>query len=127
MTKDYFELVDIMSETYKKINGLIRILQQIAELETKWENDLQDYRENTIKLNDVFFNDFCHDESKMRNLALLSFMFDIDFNQQMPQKSVDTLKSKMELESLQEMKPKLSVTMNIMKAITQRIDLLLNI
>ena len=59
MTKDYFELVDIMSETYKKINGLIRILQQIAELETKWENDLQDYRENTNKLNDVFFNDFC--------------------------------------------------------------------
>ena len=127
MTKDYFELVDIMSETYKKINGLIRILQQIAELETKWENDLQDYRENSIKLNDVFFNDFCHDESKMRNLALLSFMFDIDFNQQMPQKSVDTLKTKMELESLQEMKPKLSVTMNIMKAITQRIDLLLKV
>ena len=62
---EYFSLIDIMVETYQKVNALIRKLQTIAELENHWENEIDDLREQRLKLSDAFFTSYCHDESKV--------------------------------------------------------------
>ena len=128
MSAEYFSLLDILTEVYHRFNGMLRILQQIGELENLWQSELKDFDEKKTSPNETFFDNFCHDESKMRNLALLSFIQNIDFDPQMPEKSVDDLKNKMELDSLQDHDfPNLIKTRGIVEAIMQRIDLLLKV
>ena len=82
MSTEYFVLIDIMAETYQKLNGLIRILQQIAELENLWHDDVRELKGKKFTINEAFFSNYSHDESKIRILALLSFLKDVDFDPQ---------------------------------------------
>ena len=127
---EYFSLIDVMTESYQKLGGLLRILQHIAGLESSWQNEIVEFRENKIKIDEVFFADYGHDESKLRDLTLLSFINDIDFDPQMPQKSVDDLKEKLEqkcnLES-GDTREKFPVTKHILEGVMQRLDLLLKV
>ena len=129
MSTEYFVLIDIMAETYQKLNGLIRILQQIAELENLWHDDVRELKGKKFTINEAFFSNYSHDESKIRILALLSFLKDVDFDPQISQKSVDDLKVKLEYEAnmVDTNTENLSITKNIVKAIIQRIDLLLKV
>ena len=43
---EYFTLIDVMSESYQKLNSLIRILQHIAGLESQWQHELLEFRQN---------------------------------------------------------------------------------
>ena len=127
---EYFSLIDIMVETYQKVNALIRKLQTIAELENHWENEIDDLREQRLKLSDAFFTSYCHDESKVKDLALICFLKDVDFDPKKPQKSSDDLLKILESEAT---KPEsisfvsLEKTSTIVKGIMQRLELLLRV
>ena len=127
---EYFTLIDVLTESYTKLNGLIRILQHIAGLESQWQNEILEFREKKIEIDETFFANYGHDESKLKDLTLLSFINDIDFDPQLPQKSVDILKEKLEQKSnLQngDMTEKFAVTKHIVAGIMQRLDLLLKV
>ena len=127
---EFFTLLDIMMETYQKINALFRKLQTIAELENHWENEVEDLREDTIKLSEVFFASYCNDESKVKDLALICFLKEVDFHPKKPQKSSEDLLKLLETEA---QKPQnasdtcLSRTSFIVTGILQRLDLILRV
>ena len=72
MSNEYFTFVEIIQETYMKFNRLVRILQQIAEIENKWNDEVIELRAGLLDLNECFFANYCHDESKIRSLTLNS-------------------------------------------------------
>ena len=59
---EYFTMTDIMMETYQKLYALIRKLQTIAELENHIQNDVEDIRDNRIKVGEAFYANYGHDE-----------------------------------------------------------------
>eukprot|EP00092_Neocalanus_flemingeri_P030552 GFUD01033172.1.p1 GENE.GFUD01033172.1~~GFUD01033172.1.p1 ORF type:complete len:4225 (-),score=861.78 GFUD01033172.1:307-12981(-) len=127
---EYFSLIDIMVETYQKVNALIRKLQTIAELENHWENEVDDLREEMLKLSEAFFTNYCHDESKVKDLALICFLKDVDFDPKKPQKSSDELLKILENEAnkpASNSEVSLAKTSTIVTGIMQRLELLLQV
>ena len=88
-----------MTETYQKLYALIRKLQKIAELETQVENDVDDLRQGNISITDAFFTNYGHDETTLKDLALLCFIKDVDFDSNKPMRSLEDLKTIIEAES----------------------------
>ena len=130
LSPEYFTLIHVMTESYQKLNGLIRILQQIAGLESQWQHEIVEIREKRIEIDEVFFANYAHDESKLRDLTLLSFINEIEFDPQMPQKSVDNLKERLDQKSnlqTEEMTEQFSMTKHILSGVMQRLDLLLKV
>ena len=56
-------------------------------------------RSGEATLEDAFFSQFPHDESKLRDLALLCFLNDVEFERQAPQQSTDQLLQLLEREA----------------------------
>ena len=128
MSNEYFTFVEIIQESYLKFNRLVRILQQIAEIENTWNDEVTELRAGLLDLNECFFANYCHDESKIRSLTLLSFVKDVEFDPKIPQKSVDDLNKLMEIEANTYSEEFfLQKTQVIIKALQQRIDLLLKV
>ena len=127
-SNEYFIFVEIIHETYLKFNRLVRTLQQIAELENQWNDEVSELRAGLIDLNETFYTNYCHDESKIRNLTLLAFIKDVEFDAKIPQKSVDDLKKQMDFEAnINSQEDSLLKTQKIILALQQRIDLLLKV
>ena len=59
-SSEYFTLIHVMTESHQKLNGLIRILQQIAGLESQWQNELVEIRDQRTEIDEVFFANFAH-------------------------------------------------------------------
>ena len=128
MSNEYFTFVEIIQESYMKFNRLVRILQQIAEIENKWNDEVIELRAGLLDLNECFFANYCHDESKIRSLTLLAFIKDVEFDPKIPQKSVEDLNKLMEIEANTYTEDvSLHKTQIIIKALQQRIDLLLKV
>ena len=119
-----------MMETYQKLYALLRKLQTIAELENHIENDIEDLRDRNIKIGETFFANYGHDESSLKDLALICFIKDVDFDDKKPQKSLEELNKALVLEAFENIgsgnKP-LSKTSQLVHAILQRIELLLQV
>lgn len=60
---------------------------------------LQFSRSGEATLEDAFFSQFPHDESKLRDLALLCFLNDVEFERQAPQQSTEQLLQLLEREA----------------------------
>lgn len=74
--EEYRYLCGVMNEVFSRLNGLIRQLQTMAEMEQKWAHELDDVREGTLQPSAAFFNDFHLQEVFSSNSLLLStFMF----------------------------------------------------
>ena len=56
--EEYRYLCSVMKEVFSRLNGLIRQLQTMAEMEQKWAHELNDVREGTLQPSAAFFNDF---------------------------------------------------------------------
>ncbi|XP_026795565.1 probable E3 ubiquitin-protein ligase HECTD4 isoform X2 [Pangasianodon hypophthalmus] len=69
--EEYELLCKIMAETFKKINAMERQLQSVAELEQKWQNEVDEAQQGKLENNTPFFHDYHFFESKMKELELL--------------------------------------------------------
>ncbi|KAG2469563.1 HECD4 ligase, partial [Polypterus senegalus] len=56
--EEYDLLCKIMAETFKKINAMERQLQSVAELEQKWQNEVEEAQQGKLENNAPFFNDY---------------------------------------------------------------------
>ena len=55
---EYRYVCDVMKEVFNRLNGLIRQLQTMAEMEQKWAHELDDVQEGILQPSAAFFNDF---------------------------------------------------------------------
>ena len=132
-TPDGCLLSDIMMDVYVRIASLIRKLQNFAELESKWANEVINLKENMVSLKEVFFSDYLHHELRAKDLNLLMFMKNV--KEDNPNRAVEELKSILEKEaalesssadtSVESGKILLPTTAKLTKAIFGRLDLLL--
>ena len=56
--EEYRYLCSVMREVYNRLNGLIRQLQTMAEMEQKWAHEIEDVRSGVLQPSAAFFNDF---------------------------------------------------------------------
>nr|XP_032656592.1 probable E3 ubiquitin-protein ligase HECTD4 isoform X6 [Chelonoidis abingdonii] len=68
--EEYDLLCKIMGETFKKLNAMERQLQSVAELEQRWQNEVDDAIHGKLENNVPFFYDYHFNESKMKELEL---------------------------------------------------------
>ncbi|XP_030623120.1 LOW QUALITY PROTEIN: probable E3 ubiquitin-protein ligase HECTD4 [Chanos chanos] len=70
-TEEYDLLCKIMSETFKKINAMERQLQSVAELEQRWQNEVEEAQQGKLENDAPFFHDYHFYENKVKELELL--------------------------------------------------------
>ncbi|KAM7391556.1 hypothetical protein PAMP_022238 [Pampus punctatissimus] len=56
--EEYDLVCKIMAETFKKINAMERQLQSVAELEQKWQNEVEEAQQGKLENNTPFFHDY---------------------------------------------------------------------
>ena len=56
--EEYSYLCDVMREVYNRLNGLIRQLQTMAEMEQKWAHEMEDVRSGILHPSAAFFDEF---------------------------------------------------------------------
>lgn len=56
--EEYRHLCGVMKDVFSRLNGLIRQLQSMADMEQKWAHELNDVREGILQPSAAFFNDF---------------------------------------------------------------------
>ncbi|XP_035690110.1 probable E3 ubiquitin-protein ligase HECTD4 [Branchiostoma floridae] len=91
-TADFQLLCDIMAETFKKLNALERQLQALAEMEQKWQNDVEDAGQGQLQDNTPFFMNFHLQETTRKDLALLCYLKEVELNLVDLEGTIKTLK-----------------------------------
>ncbi|XP_022104608.1 probable E3 ubiquitin-protein ligase HECTD4 isoform X2 [Acanthaster planci] len=127
----YDFLCQVMNGVYRRIYAIQRQLQLLAELEQKWDHDLDEMRNGTLESGSSFFALYHQQENKMRELELLAYLKDVDFECADQEGAVKLLREKLEQEaSLKPSdEPKLSMpkTKSLVQAILERVELLLHV
>ncbi|NWS61129.1 HECD4 ligase, partial [Chunga burmeisteri] len=128
--EEYDLLCKIMGETFKKLNAMERQLQSVAELEQKWQNEVDDAMHGKLENNIPFFYDYHFNESKMKELELLCSMKEVSFDGSDLENVVLTLREKFfqEVNSLiQKTSHPLAKTKTLVKSLMNRAELLLHV
>ncbi|XP_067395601.1 probable E3 ubiquitin-protein ligase HECTD4 isoform X2 [Emydura macquarii macquarii] len=128
--EEYDLLCKIMGETFKKLNAMERQLQSVAELEQRWQNEVDDAIHGKLENNVPFFYDYHFNESKMKELELLCSMKEISFDGSDLENMVLSLREKFfqEVNSLiQKPSHPLSKTKTLVKSLMNRAELLLHV
>ena len=125
-------LADVMTESYQKLHALIRRLQVLADLESQWVNEVDDVRANLVRLEEVFFHDYQHHESKAKELALLCFLKGVAIEKENLQRATNDLQTVMEVEARKgarsdDGKHHLPITDKIVGGIIERVELLMRV
>uniref|UniRef100_T1J2Q6 HECT domain-containing protein n=1 Tax=Strigamia maritima TaxID=126957 RepID=T1J2Q6_STRMM len=89
-SQEYVFLTEVVQETYRKLDSIIRRLQVLGDLEQQWENAKID-----VSNSDLFFADYHIIESKHKDLALLCFLKQVDFTGLTLEECVNALKFKL--------------------------------
>ncbi len=55
-------------------------IQGLGELEQRWRNEVEDIRSGQLHINDVFFVDYHLLENKVKDLACLCFLRDVELD-----------------------------------------------
>lgn len=97
--KTAYELPNILKETYRHFDSVIRHLQMLAELEQNWSSDLHEIRNGKMELRDAFFVDYHNHDLKKKELALLCFVKNIDNSELTEADCVYALQEKLEKEA----------------------------
>ncbi|XP_038229209.1 probable E3 ubiquitin-protein ligase HECTD4 isoform X5 [Dermochelys coriacea] len=128
--EEYDLLCKIMGETFKKLNAMERQLQSVAELEQRWQNEVDDATHGKLENNVPFFYDYHFNESKMKELELLCSMKEISFDGSDLENMVLSLREKFfqEVNSLiQKPSHSLAKTKILVKSLMNRAELLLHV
>ncbi|XP_053815226.1 probable E3 ubiquitin-protein ligase HECTD4 isoform X1 [Vidua chalybeata] len=128
--EEYDLLCKIMGETFKKLNAMERQLQSVAELEQKWQNEVDDAMHGKLENNVPFFYDYHFNESKMKELELLCSMKEVSFDGSDLENVVLALREKFfqEVNSLiQKTSHPLAKTKALVKSLMNRAELLLHV
>ena len=86
MSEEYRYLRQVMTEVFTRLDGLIRQLQTMAEMEQKWAHELDDVRGGLLQPSAAFFNDFHLQEV---GVCLFPCYVSVDFAVQKPQKHLN--------------------------------------
>ncbi|XP_066465637.1 probable E3 ubiquitin-protein ligase HECTD4 [Tiliqua scincoides] len=128
--EEYDLLCKIMGETFKKLNAMERQLQSVAELEQKWQSEVEDAMHGKLENNVPFFYDYHFNESKMKELELLCSMKEVSFDGSDLENMVLSLREKFfqEVNSLLQ-KPlhPMAKTKTLVKSLMNRAELLLHV
>jgi hypothetical protein len=126
---EYCLLVDVITETYQKLHALIRRLQVLADLESQWINEVDDVKSGLVLLQDVFFDEYQHHESKAKELALLCFLKEVKIEKDNLQRATNDLKATLEMETrvCRDDGKILPITTIIVGGVIERIELLLHV
>ncbi|XP_026544984.1 probable E3 ubiquitin-protein ligase HECTD4 [Notechis scutatus] len=128
--EEYDLLCKIMGETFKKLNAMERQLQSVAELEQKWQSEVEDAMHGKLENNVPFFYDYHFNESKMKELELLCSMKEISFDGGDPENMVLSLREKFfqEVNSVvQKPSHPMAKTKVLVKSLMNRAELLLHV
>ena len=106
-------------------------MQTIAELENHIEAEVDDLRQHRIKSSDLFFfSHYGHEEASLKDLALICFIKDVEFDERRPGASLEDLHRTLEAEAREgaaaSSKP-LAKTGQLVQAILPRVELLLRV
>ncbi|XP_042636541.1 probable E3 ubiquitin-protein ligase HECTD4 [Orycteropus afer afer] len=128
--EEYDLLCKIMGETFKKLNAMQRQLQSVAELEQKWQSEVDDAMQGKLENNMPFFYDYHFNENKMKELELLCSMKDVSFDGNDLENMVLSLREKF-LQEVNSLLPKpshpLAKTKTLVKSLMNRAELLLHV
>ncbi|XP_058014322.1 probable E3 ubiquitin-protein ligase HECTD4 isoform X2 [Ahaetulla prasina] len=128
--EEYDLLCKIMGETFKKLNAMERQLQSVAELEQKWQSEVEDAMHGKLENNVPFFYDYHFNESKMKELELLCSMKEISFDGGDLENMVLSLREKFfqEVNSvIQKPSHPMAKTKILVKSLMNRAELLLHV
>uniref|UniRef100_A0A8C9FLB9 HECT domain E3 ubiquitin protein ligase 4 n=2 Tax=Pavo cristatus TaxID=9049 RepID=A0A8C9FLB9_PAVCR len=129
--EEYDLLCKIMGETFKKLNAMERQLQSVAELEQKWQSEVDDAMHGKLENNVPFFYDYHFNEvNKMKELELLCSMKEVSFDGSDLENVVLALREKFfqEVNSLiQKTYHPLAKTKALVKSLMNRAELLLHV
>uniref|UniRef100_A0A3Q2L0M6 HECT domain E3 ubiquitin protein ligase 4 n=1 Tax=Equus caballus TaxID=9796 RepID=A0A3Q2L0M6_HORSE len=128
--EEYDLLCKIMGETFKKLNAMERQLQSVAELEQKWQSEVDDAMQGKLENNMPFFYDYHFNENKMKELELLCSMKEVSFDGNDLENMVLSLREKFlqEVNSLlQKPSHPLAKTKTLVKSLMNRAELLLHV
>uniref|UniRef100_A0A8C3LBS9 HECT domain E3 ubiquitin protein ligase 4 n=1 Tax=Chrysolophus pictus TaxID=9089 RepID=A0A8C3LBS9_CHRPC len=129
--EEYDLLCKIMGETFKKLNAMERQLQSVAELEQKWQSEVDDAMHGKLENNVPFFYDYHFNEvNKMKELELLCSMKEVSFDGSDLENVVLALREKFfqEVNSLiQRTYHPLAKTKALVKSLMNRAELLLHV
>ncbi|XP_029685253.1 LOW QUALITY PROTEIN: probable E3 ubiquitin-protein ligase HECTD4 [Takifugu rubripes] len=129
-TEEYDLLCKIMAETFKKINAMERQLQSVAELEQKWQNEVDEAHQGKLENNTPFFHDYHFFENKIKELELLCSLKEVPLDFRDLENVVLSLREKF----FQDVNtghlrsgPSLAKTKALMKSLMNRSELLLHV
>ncbi|ERE76481.1 putative E3 ubiquitin-protein ligase C12orf51-like protein [Cricetulus griseus] len=128
--EEYDLLCKIMGETFKKLNAMERQLQSVAELEQKWQSEVEDAMQGKLENNMPFFYDYHFNENKMKELELLCSLKEVSFDGNDLENMVLSLREKFlqEVNSLTQKPPHpLAKTKTLVKSLMNRAELLLHV
>ncbi|KAL8180059.1 UNVERIFIED_CONTAM: putative E3 ubiquitin-protein ligase HTD4, partial [Gekko kuhli] len=128
--EEYDLLCKIMGETFKKLNAMERQLQSVAELEQKWQSEVEDAMHGKLENNVPFFYDYHFNESKIKELELLCSMKEVSFDGSDLENMVLSLREKFfqEVNSLLQKPPHpMAKTKALVKSLMNRAELLLHV
>ncbi|ROL42235.1 putative E3 ubiquitin-protein ligase HECTD4 [Anabarilius grahami] len=124
-------LCKIMAETFKKINAMERQLQSVAELEQKWQNEVDEAQQGKLENNSPFFHDYHFFENKMKELELLCSLKEVPLDCTDPENAVMALREKFfhEVNATQQQRSSvpLAKTKAVVKSLINRSELLLHV
>uniref|UniRef100_A0A3B4BE60 HECT domain-containing protein n=1 Tax=Periophthalmus magnuspinnatus TaxID=409849 RepID=A0A3B4BE60_9GOBI len=128
--EEYDLVCKIMAETFKKINAMERQLQSVAELEQKWQNEVEEAQQGKLENNTPFFHDYHFFENKIKELELLCSLKEIPLDFSDLENVVLALRHKFfqEVNSLhlRNITP-LAKTKALVKSVMNRTELLLHV
>ncbi|KAK6306389.1 hypothetical protein J4Q44_G00233140 [Coregonus suidteri] len=128
--EEYDLLCKIMAETFKKINSMERQLQSVAELEQKWQNEVEEAQQGKLENNAPFFHDYHFFENKMKELELLCSLKEVPLDCSDLENVVLTLREKFfqEVNSIHlKGAVPLAKTKALVKSLMNRTELLLHV
>uniref|UniRef100_A0A6Q2ZID3 HECT domain-containing protein n=1 Tax=Esox lucius TaxID=8010 RepID=A0A6Q2ZID3_ESOLU len=128
--EEYDLLCKIMAETFKKINAMERQLQSVAELEQKWQNEMEEAQQGKLENNAPFFHDYHFFENKMKELELLCSLKEVPLDCSDLENVVLTLREKFfqEVNSIHlKSAVSLAKTKALVKSLMNRTELLLHV
>ncbi|KPP60610.1 hypothetical protein Z043_121374, partial [Scleropages formosus] len=123
-------LCKIMAETFKKINAMERQLQSVAELEQKWQNEVEEAQQGKLENNGPFFQDYHFFENKIKEVELLCSLKEVPLDCSDLENVVLALREKFfhEVNSIQQRLPApLAKTKALVKSLMNRTELLLHV
>ncbi|XP_066272380.1 LOW QUALITY PROTEIN: probable E3 ubiquitin-protein ligase HECTD4 [Branchiostoma lanceolatum] len=131
-TADFQLLCDIMAETFKKLNALERQLQALAEMEQKWQKDVEEAGQGQLHDNTPFFLNFHLQETTRKDLALLCYLKEVELNVVDLEGTIKTLKELFDKDVAVAMKdgqekPFLLKTRLLLEKLLARAELLLHV